>query len=279
MQKSTSMFGKITILCLLILGTVRISASHENAIRVIHGTDVKEDEFPYVIVLIRKNAFFVSRLCTGSMLTPYWGLSAGHCKETFTPEYSIYVWYGNFSLSPFYTENYIPVVEWNLHPSYRVLNFKNHPDLIVDNDVSLFRIEPELRLASYARLSALDRDSLLGHSVIYIGGGTTKTVGGANENFQRPLKKGEGSITSCDFEIRLKSKHVACIKPKCDLRFQFPWYGDSGGPLIHDEQIVGVCSFVVNASDFFQGAFVPISPYVDWISYVINSKKIEKLKR
>ncbi|XP_022833916.1 granzyme D-like [Spodoptera litura] len=254
------------------LGTVRMSGPDGISLRVIHGNSVKEDEFPYVVVLIAKNVWSLSRICTGSMLTADWGLSAGHCKPIITTEYtSIYAWYGNFTQWPFHSNKCIPVVEWKVHPAYRLLNTDDHPDLLVDNDISLFRIEASLKLTRYARLSAVDRGSLLGLPVIYIGGGSTK---GKNyyEPMERPLKKGEGAIISCSVDIRMKSRHVVCINPKCDLKIQYPWYGDSGGPLIHGEQIIGVCSYVVDVGDVHQSVFVSTSPFIDWISFVIHSK-------
>lgn len=266
------MFKKISILCLIILdGTVGTSTPADRSLRVIHGNDVKEDELPYVVVLIVKASWSVSRLCTGSMLTADWGLSAGHCKPKLN--YSTYAWYGNFTRNPFFSKKCTPVVEWKVHPAYRLLNSDDHPDMLVDNDLSLFRIEPNLKLVRYARLSAVDRGSLLGLPVTYVGGGTTRDKNDPwYEPLERPLKKGEGAIISCGNDIRMKSRHVVCINPKCDLKIQYPWYGDSGGPLIYDEQVVGVCSYVVDAGKLHQSVFVSTSPFIDWISFEVHSK-------
>ncbi|CAH1647349.1 unnamed protein product [Spodoptera littoralis] len=250
---------------------VNVSASHKKSLRILYGDEFKPDEFPYVVTL-KYYTIYVS--CTGSILNENWGVTAGHCRPNPQRNNTISIWHSSFRSIDMFSKIYPIVVEWKVHPAYRLFNLDEHPDLIVDNDISLFRIEPSLKLSRYARLSSLDRGSLGGLPVVYIGGGKTNNTSSRRvEQFNMyTLKKGEGVIVACNKYMTTKSKHILCISPKCDVYLQSPWHGDSGGPLIYNDQVVGVCSFGSIKGRIIQNAFVPISPYINWISDVIQIK-------
>ncbi|KAH9638327.1 hypothetical protein HF086_006507 [Spodoptera exigua] len=249
-------------------------ASH-NSLRIIYGEEIKEEEFPYVVGLNLMTMFHKKnisvRLCTGSMLKENWGITAGHCmpRSFVRKNFTTAIWHS--SIPPSQSLKTPVVVQWHVHPSYRVYDTARLPDLIVDNDISLFRSEPEIKLTRYARLSALDRGSLQGLPIIYIGGGRNNTK--KSRSFRNePLRKGYGVVIACNELMNTKSKHILCISPKCEDYSQRPWFGDSGGPLIYDDQLVGVCSFGTHEGRVSQNAFVAISSYINWISDIMQVK-------
>lgn len=243
----------------------------DSVLRVQHGYDMEHGEYPFVVMLVViLYGSYVYRFCTGSMISENWGLTAAHCKN-FYPKF--YVWYGNFTRHPTLSDLYTEGLEMITHPSYRWLSADGgKEDLFVNNDICLFRVDSnKITIRNYGRLSAVDRGTMIGLPVTYVGGGTT-AKNPADDLF-RQLQVGEATIIKCDKEMSSKSKYVICITPKCSNRMQRPWYGDSGGPLIFNGNIIGVCSYGIESDVIARSGYAPISPYTDWIYNVIHSKK------
>ncbi|XP_026745240.1 chymotrypsin-1-like [Trichoplusia ni] len=244
--------------------------------RVHMGRDLTAGEYPYVILLIviSEEESTYARACTGSMITATWGITASHCLQTknFGRNLKTYVAYDNFTVSPIFTGLYVPVIETFLHPSYCVFSTNGGKnDIIVNNDVGLFRSE-NVPKKSYAVLLATEYSTLVGLPVVYVGGGRTKMEPDYMDAF-RPLQVGEATIINCDEKMRSKSKFVICLAPKCSNRLETIWYGDSGGPLIYDGKIIGVASYIIEHKIIKRMGYAPVSPYVDWISSVMNGHK------
>lgn len=243
----------------------------KKTLRIHGGRDIQGDEYPFIVMLAQIDTIYnwADRLCTGAMLTEQWGLTAAHCS-LFRNKY--YVWYGNFTISPVNSQLMTEILKFVIHPSFRLLTLNNgKKDLQVENDVGLFRIH-KTDFKHYGVLLAADYASLLGHPVTYVGGGLTRNKMKVDDVF-RPLQVGEATIVSCDEELRSKSKYILCLAPKCSNRLQRPWYGDSGGPLLCDGNIIGVCSYGIESKVMSKMAYAPVSPYIDWIYHVINDTK------
>lgn len=240
-----------------------------NPLRIHGGRNIENDEYTFVVVLAQINTVYSwsQRLCTGAMLTERWGLTAAHCSLI---HHNYYVWYGKFNLPPTATQLMTKVLKLVIHPSFRCLTLNDgRKDLLVENDVGLFHVD-KLVLKSVGVLLATDYTSLTGLPVKYVGGGMTRYQMKLDDTF-RPLQVGEAIIISCDEELRSISKYILCLAPKCSNKLQRTWYGDSGGPLISDGKIIGVCSYGVESDVIARMAYVPVSPYLDWISTVINT--------
>ncbi|PZC77684.1 hypothetical protein B5X24_HaOG200474 [Helicoverpa armigera] len=237
-------------------------------LRIIDGTDADESEYPYVVLLIQTRQGW-GRMCTASLISERWGITAAHCKNYFP--YGLRVWTKDFNDFGKFRDNSVEIAEMITHPSYRLLiRMKGRHDIIVSNDVALFRLQKTVRLPRYARLSSVDRDTLMGRPAIYIGGGARR-IDGFNP-LQGALQKGEGVIVPCDTAMKRVSKYVICTASKCSKRAQRIYYGDSGGPLIMDGQVVGVCSYVMEHGTVTSSGYAPVSCYLDWIYSVIHSR-------
>ncbi|KAJ8738053.1 hypothetical protein PYW08_000648 [Mythimna loreyi] len=238
-------------------------------LRIPHGRDVKPDEYSAVIVLFDLE-ISAMRKCSGVMVTEYWGLTAAHCTMYGIP---FHAWYKNFTAEPFRLDLAAEVIETFTHPSFRVVLLNKV--YLVENDISLFH-SLKVNLKSFARLSAVDYSTLLGLHVTYVGGGSTTFEAEFDyhmspEDNSRQLQIGEGLITPCRPEMRIQSKYVMCVSPTCANRYQGAGTGDSGGPLIYDHRIVGICSFGLMSHVIISTAYTPVSPYLDWIYQVIHS--------
>lgn len=276
------MFRIITAICFLTYLIARRSNTvfHRNSrvhlknthLRVLNGRNIGQSEYPFVIILFElhiENFHPVRRFCTGSVIAKHWVLTAAHCvKENVEKNIKFFVWYNNFTVPPSDAKSFSKVLNIYIHPAYRELDL-NDDDMpfLSENDLCLLRVN-KMDMKSYGRLSAVDHTTMIGLPVTYVGGGGTNDP--KKDSF-RPLQVGEAVITACNEEMNSGSKYLICIMPKCSNRLQMPWFGDSGGPLIHDGVIVGVCSFGFNTSIMGNDGYAPVSPYLDWIYGVMHA--------
>ncbi|KAJ8738052.1 hypothetical protein PYW08_000647 [Mythimna loreyi] len=269
------MFVLFRITCSMLI----ISSSHSKSVvfpaqfqdtqlRVLGGRDMRPDEYSAVVVFIDFELGSV-RICTGVMMTDYWGLTAAHCTIF---DNTLHVWYKNFTEQPIRLETAVEILETFIHPSFRMTTYKNRA-IKMENDICLFH-SFKVNVKGFARLSAVDYTTMLGLPIAYVGGGSTSvnTVLYNNisaEDNVRQLQVGEGLITRCGPYLRMMSKYIICISPKCANRGETPWPGDSGGPLIHDNRVIGVASLILPNVTI---GFTPVSPYLDWIYQITHSR-------
>lgn len=240
------------------------STPRNTHLRVLDGQD-KNGEYPFVIqllVLDEHDEHGFHRACTGAMIAPEWTLTAAHCVLHLD---EFYIWYGNFTKSPIETKLYSRVEKVFMHPSFRFIETK---DCFNDNDISLLRVR-KIDMKSYGRILSVDYRTMIGLPVTYVGRGETDAL---QSNRIRPLQVGEAVITPCELEIKLQ-KYQMCVTPKCSRRTHVAWYGDSGGPVIHDGMIVGELTSIKNSSSMVHIRYTAISPYIDWISDVTHSRE------
>ncbi|XP_053604274.1 mast cell protease 3-like [Plodia interpunctella] len=253
------------------MSSIRKFRTHRKpTLRVIHGWPDSMNEYPYVIALIFNETYY--RSCTGSLIKETWVLTAAHC---ISPDLA-YVRCGNMSIPWEETKCKSKILEQIVHPSYI------ESDIAIVIDIALVRIEG-LTKHSLGRLHGADFKTLIGRAVRFAGFGMTYhsyDFGPApydelwDKDEKRELQVGEGVI----FEV----EELIAVAPKCtDIRHS-PYFGDSGGPLIVDGKIVGVLALLIY--DYMASGryidekhpdhyyYIPVSPYLNWIRWTINSK-------
>lgn len=143
--------------------------------------------------------------------------------------------------------------------------------MIIRNDIGLVFVEPIL----VERLGIIhmgDYKTFVGRACVFAGFGFThadpRKVKAQDmlEDLKKPLQVGEGSVRGKSEEFMIVSPSLAVV-PKCGKNQPWPNSGDSGGPLIIDRKVVGVCSAGTSANErrFNYNFYTPLSPYTDWI--------------
>uniref|UniRef100_A0A2A4K803 Peptidase S1 domain-containing protein n=1 Tax=Heliothis virescens TaxID=7102 RepID=A0A2A4K803_HELVI len=242
----------------------------DDARRVQHGEDVVGGKYPYVIIIAGiTSKDEVYRIATGSIITPTWTLTAAHVftnmhvhgNDTFV------VWYDKFTESPAVTKAYTQIKEIVKHPGFRDIPFVNFQSFYSNNDICLLKVN-KVNLPAYGKLSPVDRTTLLGLATKFFGAGKTNKTG---KDIFHPIQEGHGLIIKCGPPISSWSSSLLCVSPPCANKQLTPNTGDSGGPFMIDDKIIGTFSLrYFGYTSTAWNAFCPVDLYIDWIHDVIN---------
>lgn len=265
-------------------------------LRIVGGQSTSNRKYPYVGRL----EIFISlaplsplkrrlHMCTCSVLTPTWTLSASHCYMNLDklPNTTFVVRYGS-TLPLNGKQNYSKVLKFILHPSFK--SFTSLKKTFMENDIALLKTDPII-LPKYGRVSSVDYMSLVGFTAVVAGFGITNYTK-LNEMFfadtlvlNMPLQTLNVVIKRCasDALDYLNLYPGLCLARICGEAVS-ACQGDSGGPLIHNSRIVGVSSLGSafdcsdKVGDRYKSNFVDIitaaSPFTEWIGDVIKDNAV-----
>ncbi|XP_026313525.1 trypsin-7-like [Hyposmocoma kahamanoa] len=281
-------------LFVLFLGTqsTYMKIDDKKLLRIVGGLNISHGKYPYVarLELLRFTAAKPRRahICTCSILTPTWSLTASHCSLSLSkaPNFSLVIRYGS-TLPLDEKGNYSNVLKFVPHPSFKFLgDTKNVYNL--ENDIALLKTDPVM-LPKYGRVSAVDYMSLFGFKAVVAGFGRTnytklnKIFFASTLRLNMPLQSLNVLIKRCANDISVKVYPGICLARKCGQTVSV-CAGDSGGPLIHNSQIIGVNSLapLMDCSDKIEdrlksrhvGIITAASPFTEWIGEVINENTV-----
>lgn len=272
-------------LCIFLNLTVFIGRVRSD-FRIMGGKDADESKYPYIVKLDHEITFLQEpntplkyfQVCTCSVLTSIWTLSAAHCfglkygKVIDNIKAAPVIRYGSISSSWATT----PIKLVVIHPAFR-----NRIMNSATNDIGLAKTEP-ISLNEYARVSAIDFSTLVGQEVNLVGYGITnssKGIAGDATEVGKPLQILDAVVIACD-KGNVDITPAVCVARRCGQSSGI-CHGDSGGPMIHSSGVVGVnslgadkffefCFLESNAPNYGVAVITPTSPFVDWISETIT---------
>uniref|UniRef100_A0A023EPH8 Putative serine-type enodpeptidase n=1 Tax=Aedes albopictus TaxID=7160 RepID=A0A023EPH8_AEDAL len=223
--------------------------------RIVGGTSASANLFPYQVALFRQGTFF----CGGSLITAKWVLTAAHCV---TSGYQV--------VHPSLMVVLAGTVYLNsggvLRTVRRIIpheRYGNH-----QNDIAVMELLQAYQLGSSISTIALRRTEVpTGSNVIIIGWGRLYTGGPISNvlqyNWATTIPK-----LACAREygivVGLLCLSTSANNGACN--------GDSGGPAVYNNQLVGVSSFgsTKGCGSFSPDVYALVSDYVQWIESRIN---------
>ena len=248
-----------------------------DGVQIVNGDFANIADHPWLVALVFRAApdAFVGQVCGGSLIDPFWVLTAAHCVDGVSTS-ALEVVSGIGNLKKATDQNTTRVAELIAHPDFIL---EGSPFL--DNDVALVRLESPIENRELLVLNR-DQDSpLSGASATLAGWGRTSEQGRASKRVRSavlPVLSNPGDPTCSAYESW--DYHPGSMLCAGDLPAGTSGcFGDSGGPLVADEPDssgssvqIGIVSWGEECgSGEFGSVFTRVSTYVPWIFAVMGS--------
>ncbi|CAK1602325.1 unnamed protein product [Parnassius mnemosyne] len=252
--------GSLSVV-LLALCLAAVSAVPEKQQKIVGGSVTNIEQYPFATPLLYSwNSASYRQACGGTIINNRAILTAAHCTVGDSPNrWRIRVG-STWANSGGTVHNCAQIIN---HPNYNGRTFDN--DVSVMRAASTFSFSNSVRAASIAGANYNLGDN---QAVWAIGWGTTSVGGSASEQLRRVQiwTVNQATCRSRYAEVGMTITDNMLCSGWLDVGGRDQCQGDSGGPLIHNNVIVGVCSFGQQcALARYPGVNARVSRYTSWI--------------
>ncbi|XP_035793654.1 serine protease SP24D-like [Anopheles albimanus] len=217
--------------------------------RIVGGSVASQGQLPYQVALLRSGSLG----CGGSLIDARWILTAAHCvyrDGVLIPASSLTVLAGTISLNTGGVRRAVARVL----PHERYGNFRN--------DVALLLLQQPLATSSTIRPIALRTTEIPVGSEVIISGWGRISAGGPVSPWLRLNRATVLAGQRCAAVTGIPSGLLCFSSPinngACN--------GDSGGPAVMNNQLVGVANFIINyCGSGNPDGYAKVSDFVPWI--------------
>lgn len=270
--------------------------------------DLSNSKFNFIVMLVHELNHYCKCICTAVTITLNFALTAAHCippepKPTLSDEllseakptlHIMYENYNNIQRSKHRnktepknkgnlldTRDFTTVLKIYKHPNYRQVFIKRDPGMddlhsSTVNDIAILKTQYNLP-QPVGKLSAFEFNSLLGVSVNFYGMENNNCTKGALADIT--LRRGDnkyilrtysGAVTTCN----VKAEGITlCLAPECNQHLGENLNMLEGGPVIFSNRVIGIVNEIEPAI-----TFIPVSPYLDWITQILDQGKPVKVQ-
>ncbi|XP_055621620.1 serine protease SP24D-like [Toxorhynchites rutilus septentrionalis] len=226
----------------------------QDSARIVGGTAASVNQFPHQVALLRRNSLF----CGGSLISDKWVLSAAHCvysgNQVVEPS-SITVLAGTIDLTQGGVRRNVQRI--TPHESYG--NFRN--------DIALLQLEQAYQLGGSIQTISLHHSEVPAGSSITISGWGRLYANGPLPSVLQYNQVTAISNSQCVGQTGI-TDGLICLKSPVD---NGACNGDSGGPAVYNNQLVGVANFVINyCGSSAPDGYAKVSHFVKWIESKMN---------
>ncbi|CAH2267889.1 jg21942 [Pararge aegeria aegeria] len=248
-------------LLLLALTSAVVTAIPAPEGRIVGGTVTTIGQWPMgVSMLLSRSGLSFQQACGGSVLNNQNVLSAAHCFAGNSPS--------NWRMRVGSTNANSGGV---VHNTARILNHPNYNARTTDFDIAILRTSTRITFNTNVRAGAIagTNYNLPDGSVVWaIGWGTTSSGGRPSEQL-RQVQIWTVNQATCRQRYAARGRTITdnmLCSGWLDVGGRDQCQGDSGGPLLHNNVIVGVCSWGNGcAQPRYPGVNARVSRFTNWI--------------
>ncbi|UJR25864.1 hypothetical protein I4U23_007214 [Adineta vaga] len=224
--------------------------------------------------------YFGRHFCGGTILSPYYVLTASHCITDYTLSPSL--------LSIVIGTNSLNNAEGRKIQVSHIISHPNYNSRTKENDIAILELEnpidfKDINIAKICLPNVSSTEQLrypiVQKPVVAIGWGDTSYDGNLSNSLQQVTVKITGS-KEAKCKISLRNKDVQFCASVNDGR-KDTCQGDSGGPLMYYSQheqvwvLAGITSYGYKcALPDYAGVYTRISVYIEWIRSVVGNDGI-----
>ncbi|KAH8388436.1 hypothetical protein KR093_006173 [Drosophila rubida] len=226
---------------------------------IVGGQNAAEGEAPYQISL---QTLVGSHLCGGAIIAQRWILTAGHCVSGW-PANRLQVAVGSIR----YTEPgavYYPS-SIHLHCNYDAPKYHN--------DIALLQLNASIVYDALTQPVAVATEfTPVGTSRLIFTGWGTQSAAGSTPTLMQLVHQNRISREDC--ASRLSNYDDVLLGPCHLCAFRQlnvgACHGDTGGPLVHDGQLIAILNFMVPCAKGVPDVFMDVRYYTDWMRQVMS---------
>lgn len=226
---------------------------------IVGGQNAAEGDAPYQISL---QTLTGSHLCGGAIVAPNWILTAGHCVSGW-PAGRLQVAVGSIRYTQPGALHYPAHIY--LHCSFDRPKYQN--------DIALLRLNESIVFDALTQPVPLAAEAWpRGTSQLqFFGWGRQSAAGDTPTRLQRVQQQ---HITRQECESRLAGYDdvelgacQVCVFRQLNIG---ACHGDSGGPLIYNDTLIGILNFMVPCAQGVPDIFMSVRYYTDWMRQVMS---------
>ncbi|XP_061196173.1 dorsal-ventral patterning tolloid-like protein 1 [Saccostrea echinata] len=256
--------GNDEVLCSSSCGVPPITPSLGNS-KIVGGKEATPGSWPWQASL--QYGSFRDHMCGGTLISPQWVMTAGHCFEDDRSPSKWHVLLGNHHMN----KQDAHQVEVGVS---KIIVHENYDEDTTENDITLLKLQTPVTLNNYVNLVCLPKRTVSNGQHCYITG-FGDTMGTCCRNV---LKQAEipiidvGKCNSTRYtDGQIFSTNICAGYDKGGID---TCQGDSGGPLVCNIdgkwQIEGITSWGVGCADpMSPGVYTKVYDYLNWIQKTI----------
>ncbi|KAG7310447.1 hypothetical protein JYU34_003228 [Plutella xylostella] len=255
---------KMPSIFLFVLGAIVVAeaAVPRTSLRIVGGTTTTIDQYPFTAnLLLLSNGGFFRQHCGGTVINENSVLTAAHCLYRRRPD--------QFRIR---TGSTLASSGGNIQAVARFFSHSGFVHTTQDNDIAIMRTTNPIvlvpGLVAVGSLAGSNYNVPDGASVWAVGWGAGRLNGPGSEQLrhvevwtvnQEVCKSRYQNIRRTVTDNMICSGHL-------DVGGRDQCTGDSGGPLLHENVVIGLSSWGQDcASAEYPGVNVRVSRYIDWI--------------